>query len=100
MNLDDGVRRIKLEPKLKFMMKGLGYGHPEWKQGAWKGELATGHESFDPRQLDHQAPENIHTQQVVTATDGQRHGVGVLEQIVVGPYEPAGFKDFFDGFKG
>ena len=98
VNLDDGVRRIKLEPKLKFMMKGLGYGHPEWKQGAWKGELATGHESFDPRQLDHQAPENIHTQQIVTATDGERQGVGVLEQIVVGPYEPAGFKGLFDGY--
>ena len=98
VNLDDGVRRIKLEPKLKFMMKGLGYGHPDWQQGAWKGELATGHESFDPRQLDHQAPENIHTQQIVTATDGERQGVGVLEQIVVGPYEPAGFKNFFDGY--
>ena len=98
VNLADGVRRIKLEPKLKFMMKGLGYGHPEWKQGAWKGELVTGHESFDPRQLDNQAPENIHTQQLVTATDGERHGVGVLEQIVVGPYEPAGFKGFFDGY--
>jgi hypothetical protein len=98
VNLDDGVRRIKLEPKLKFMMKGLGYGHPEWKQGAWKGELATGHESFDPRQLDHEAPENVHTQQVVTATDGERQGVGVLEQIVVGPYDPAGFKGLFDGF--
>ena len=98
VNLDDGVRRIKLEPKLKFMMKGLGYGHPEWRQGAWRGELATGHESFDPRQLAHEAPENIHTQQIVTATDGERQGVGVLEQIVVGPYEPAGFKGFFDGY--
>ena len=98
VNLDDGVRRIKLEPKLKFMMKGLGYSHPEWRQGAWKGELATGHDSFDPRQLDHEALENIHTQQLVTATDGERQGVGVLEQIVVGPYEPAGFKSFFDGY--
>ncbi|MFT7220046.1 MAG: hypothetical protein ACI8Z1_001663 [Candidatus Azotimanducaceae bacterium] len=97
INLDDGVRTIKLEPQLKFMMKGLGYGHPEWKQGLWKGELAVGHESFDPRQLDHLAPENIHTQQIVKATDGEREGVGVLEQIVVGPYEPAGFKAFFDG---
>jgi len=65
----------------------------------WKGELATGHESFDTRQLDYQAPENLHTQQVVKATDGEKEGVGVLEQITVGPYEPAGFKDFFDGYK-
>jgi len=99
VNLDDGIRTISLEPKLTFMMKGLGYGHPEWKQGMWKGELATGHESFDTRQLDYQAPENLHTQQVVKATDGEKEGVGVLEQITVGPYEPAGFKDFFDGYK-
>lgn len=99
VNLDEGIRTIKLEPILRFMMKGLGYTHPEWKQGMWKGELATGHESFDPKQLDFQAPENIHNQQVVIATDGERQGVGVLEQIVIGPYEPAGFKDFFDGYQ-
>ena len=99
VNLDDGIRTITLEPKLTFMMKGLGYGHPEWRQGAWKGELATGHESFDTRQLDHESPENLHTQQVVSASDGKREGVGVLEQIVFGPYEPAGFKDFFDGYR-
>ena len=97
VNLDDGVRTIKLEPKLKFMMKGLGYMHPEWNQGTWKGELATGHESFDPRQLDHLAPENIHVQQVVKATDGVREGVGVLEQVVIGPYAPGGFTGFIDG---
>ena len=97
VNLDDGIRTIKLEPILKFQMKGLGYGHPEWRQGAWKGELATGHESFDTRQLDHLAPENIHVQQVVKATDGEREGVGVLEQIVIGPYAPAGFKGPLDG---
>ncbi len=99
VNLDDGVRTISLEPKLTFMMKGLGYSHPEWKQGMWKGELETGHESFDTRQLDFEAMENLHTQQIVDATDGQRQGVGVLEQIVVGPYEPAGFKSFFDGYR-
>ena len=99
VELDEGVRTISLEPLLKFQMKGLGYGHPEWRQGSWKGELATGHESFDPRQLDNLAPENIHVQQVVKATDGEREGVGVLEQIVIGPYKPAGFKDFLDGAK-
>ena len=99
VNLDDGIRTIKLTPILRFMMKGLGYTHPEWKQGMWKGELALGHESFDPRQLDYQAPENIHNQQVVLASDGERQGVGVLEQIVMGPYEPAGFKSFFDGYQ-
>ena len=99
VNLDGDTRTIQLEPILKFQMKGLGYGHPEWGQGMWKGELATGSESFDPRQLDMLAREHLHTQQVVRASDGERSGIGVLEQIVVGPYAPAGFTEFFDGAK-
>lgn len=93
------TRSIALEPILKFQMKGLGYGHPEWGQGMWKGELALGGESFDPRQLDLLAPENLHVQQVVRANDGTRTGIGVLEQIVVGPYAPAGFTSLLDGAK-
>ena len=95
--LDGAVRTVRLEPLLRFQMKGLGYGHPQWGQGVWQGELATGHEAFDPRQLDLTAPENIHVQQVVRATDGDRVGAGVLEQVCIGPYAPAGFKSFFDG---
>lgn len=97
---DETVRTISMEPILKFQMKGLGYGHPEWGQGMWKGELAVGGESFDPRQLDPLSPENIHVQQVVRASDDARKGVGVLEQICIGPYAPAGFTSFLDGAKG
>jgi len=95
--VDGSNRTIKLEPILKFQMKGLGYMHPEWRQGAWQGELATGHESFDPRQLDPLAPENLHVQQVVRASDGSKQGIGVLEQICIGSYEPSGFESFLDG---
>ncbi|MCC5870939.1 MAG: hypothetical protein JJU22_00940 [Gammaproteobacteria bacterium] len=93
------VRTIELEPILKFQMKGLGYLHPEWGQGMWKGELELGGESFDPRQVDNLARENLHVQQVVRARDGSSEGMGVLEQICIGPYAPAGFTDFFDGAK-
>lgn len=99
INLEGKTRTISLEPILKFQMKGLGYFHPEWSQGTWKGELELGGESFDPRQLDMQAPENIHVQQVVRASDGERTGIGVLEQVVVGPYAPAGFTGLVDGYK-
>lgn len=92
-------RTIELEPILKFQMKGLGYLHPEWGQGMWKGELELGGESFDPRQMDNLARENLHVQQVVRARDGASEGIGVLEQICIGPYAPAGFTDFFDGAK-
>ncbi|MCP5026524.1 MAG: hypothetical protein GY929_09590 [Actinomycetia bacterium] len=91
------VRTITMEPQLRFQFKGLGYGHPNWGQGMWKGELEMAGESFDPAELDPLAPENIHVQQVVKVSDGERHGVGALEQIVVGPYAPAGFTEWFDG---
>ncbi len=42
------TRTIELTPLLRFQMKGLGYGHPQWGQGMWKGELSVGGESFDP----------------------------------------------------
>jgi len=47
--------------------------------------------------LDLLQPENIHVQQVVKATDGSRVGIGALEQIVIGPYAPAGFQSMLDG---
>ena len=99
VNLAGSVRTITLEPIMRFQMKGLGYGHPKWRQGNWQGELETGFESFNVNELDLGAVENFHVQQVVRASDGERQGIGVLEQIVVGPYAPAGFTEFFDGAK-
>ena len=99
IDLYGNVRSITLEPKLRFQFKGLGYGHPEWGQGMWKGDLAVAGESFDTNALDLLAPENIHVQQVVKVSDGERNGIGALEQIVIGPYAPAGFTEMFDGAK-
>jgi hypothetical protein len=97
IDLSGDVRTICLEPILRFQFKGLGYGHPKWRQGAWQGELVTGHESFDPAELNLLSPDNIHVQQVMKASDGIRSGIGVLEQIVIGPYAPAGFTEMLDG---
>jgi hypothetical protein len=99
IGLDGSTRTISFEPILRFQMRGLGYGHPKWQQGSWHGELATGAESFDPEDIYLLRPDNIHVQQVVKVTDGTRQGIGVLEQIVVGPYAPAGFTELFDGAK-
>ena len=96
--LDGAVRTIALEPVLRFQMKGLGYGHPTWRQGAWQGELKLGAETYDPDELDLLRPENVHVQQVCRLTDDAgRRGLGALEQIVIGPYAPAGFVDLLDG---
>ena len=80
------------------MMKGLGYGHPEWKQGVWKGNLEIGHDCFELDKLNPLLPENLHIQQVVGTSAGEKQGVGVLEQMIFGPYTPAGFTGFNDGF--
>jgi hypothetical protein len=90
---------IELEPLLLFRMKGIGYMHPEWGHGVWKGELAMAAESW---KVDDAAPlalENLHVQQVVRARSGSREGVGVLEQMCIGPHLPSGFTDWFDGAK-
>ena len=96
--LEGDIRTISLEPGLRFQMKGLGYGHPKWKQGAWIGELEIGSESFDPAELDLTRPENLHVQQIVRATDGSRTGIGVLEQIAIGPHSPSGLTGALEGF--
>ena len=93
----DGRREdIDLEPLICFRMKGIGYMHPEWGHGMWKGELAYAGESWKVADLDPMAFENQHLQQVVRATCGDQVGIGVLEQIAFGPHARYGFKEFLD----
>lgn len=91
---------ISLQPSLVHRMKGLGYQHPEWEQGQWKGELAIGGERFRCDAVNELALENIHVQQLVTARCGDETGHGVLKQMHIGPYRHYGFKDWFDGAPG
>jgi hypothetical protein len=88
---------IQLEPLLCFRMKGIGYQHPDWAHGVWKGELAIGGESWRCDDLDPLALENLHVQQVVRARTGSQEGVGVLEQMAIGPHAPSGFRELLDG---
>jgi hypothetical protein len=39
----------------------------------------------------------VHVQQVVRANWGERRGIGVLEQLAIGPHGPSGFCDLLDG---
>ncbi len=91
---------IDLEPLICFRMKGIGYMHPEWGHGHWKGELAIGGESWKCDDLDPMALENQHLQQVVRATsDSGEQGIGVLEQISIGAHARYGFREFLDPAK-
>jgi hypothetical protein len=92
---------VHLEPLCTFFMRGLGYLHPEVGHGHWRGDLAVHAESFDvnaaapPSEM--VDPFHLHVQQVVRATMGEREGIGVFEQLVIGPHEPSGFTDLLDG---
>jgi len=88
---------IQLEPLLRFQMKGLGYMNAEWGHGFWKGEEAIGAESWKCDTLDPLALDNMHTQTVVRARMGDRQGVGVLEQLCIGPHATYGFESLLDG---
>ena len=92
-----GEERIELEPLLTFRMRGLGYMHPEWGHGHWHGDLAVGSETHPVGDLDNTEPWNIHVQQVVRARWGDRTGLGVLEQLIVGPHAPTGLTGILDG---
>lgn len=100
MNDRSGERMtVTLEPLMVHRMKGLGYGHPKWGHGKFLGELVFEGEHFKDSDLDPLALENLHIQQVVKATCGDRVGHGVLEQMHIGPHSGVGFSDWFDGAK-
>jgi len=88
---------IALEPLLSFQMLGLGYLHPEWGHGLWKGNEAFGAEAWQPAELAPLDPRHIHVQQLCRARWGEREGIGVLEQLVIGPHRPSGFTSLLDG---
>ena len=91
---------LEFEPVRHFQMFGLGYMHPEWTHGAWKGELAVGGDRFPLPVADPTAPHHIHVQTLSRVTchrpSGVSTGTGVLETLVLGPHGPSGFTDLFD----
>jgi hypothetical protein len=93
--LAQGEATVKIEPVATFLMRGIGYGG-EWRHGALKGELAVAREDLDTVNFDHADPGNLHIQAISRATLSQpgrddQVGVGVFEQLILGPYRPLGF---------
>jgi hypothetical protein len=92
-----GERAITLTPLLRFQMRGAGYSHPQFAHGRWHGGPIVSDEQLDLDSLDPLEYANIHVQHVVRATCGDESGLGVLEQLVIGPYEPTGLRGLLDG---
>jgi hypothetical protein len=97
----DGPVTVRLVPGSEFHMHGIGYGHPRFGHGSWRGETDLQSEPFDTRAADPASPLNAHIQALVAAElrlpSGTVHkGSGVLEQLFIGPHAPSGFKELFD----
>jgi hypothetical protein len=96
-----GESHLDLQVDYNFQMAGLGYTHPEWGHGHYKGELAVGYETYDLANLDENEFHHLHVQAmskaVLTLPDGSKHeGRGIVEQLIMGPHEPSGFTEMMD----
>jgi hypothetical protein len=99
---DGRIHTVALVPRYEFQMSGLGYGHPEFGHGMWKGESVVAAERI---RLPVERPctrQNIHVQALCDATytspDGQAElGIGILEQLAIGVH-PTGLTGIFDPF--
>jgi hypothetical protein len=92
---------IELKPQWSFFMSGLGYTHPEWGHGRLHGELRVAYDTLETAKVDKSAFQHLHVQAfcraVLRGPEGfMREGCGVLEQLVIGPHAPSGFKDLMD----
>jgi hypothetical protein len=104
LELGDGApQQVTLKPLSRFQMKGLGYTHPVWNHGVHHGALKVEREEFDLASLDPLQPDNLHVQILCKATalsdSGPSEGMGVFEQLIIGPYAPMRLDEFLDGAK-
>ena len=92
---------VTWRPIAQFQMKGIGYGHPEWTHGGWKGDLVVAREDFRPDALNPLELPNLHVQTLCTARHegggASSDGIGLVEQLVIGPHQPSGFAGLVDG---
>jgi hypothetical protein len=95
-----GEHVLTYKPSYNFYMQGLGYGHPKWSHGKQIAELAVEREDYKLADVNVTQPGFLHIQALceVEYQSPRRTviGRGVLEQLVMGPHEPSGFKAMLD----
>lgn len=88
--------QVRFEPLGRFQMKGLGYTHSEWNHGLHHGPLKVDRENIDLGTLDPLAPDNLHVQMITQAITPDDNGIGVFEQLIIGPFSPLGLAGLND----
>ncbi len=93
----DGTRHlITLEPLHRIYQLGVGYLHPEWGHGMWKGDLKIAGETWRIADVDPADYRLQHIQHVCRARMGDQVGLGTLEQLSFGAHQPSGFTGFLE----
>tara|TARA_Y100001934_G_scaffold87948_1_gene109142 strand:- start:3465 stop:4565 length:1101 start_codon:yes stop_codon:yes gene_type:complete len=91
---------LNITPKYHIFMCGLGYMHPEWGHGFFKGENESHYDSYNLNEDPHDPP-FLHIQAisefVITEKGKSLSGIGVIEQLFVGPHKISGLNGLFDG---
>ena len=97
LTFPSGTRSFTLEPLYNFYMNGIGYTHPTDGHGVWLGESYRNGESFAVAEVDETIPFNQHIQAVCRVRrDDDAVGIGILEQLIIGPHQPSGLAELFD----
>ena len=87
-----GVETVRIgAPLLRAWPTGIGYMHPEWGHGMWKGDLAFGHERWRTDEVDVSKVRHQLVHGIAPVEMAGRTGVGIIEQTYLGPYERYGF---------
>jgi hypothetical protein len=100
---DSSTATVTLQPIFNFQMCGIGYGHPEWNHGSWRGEAAVGGQRLTLPVADPLTRENVHVQTLCAATyrdstGRTAEGTGILELLCVGDH-PTGLTGILDGYQ-
>jgi hypothetical protein len=88
---------VSYEPFLRLQMSGIGYRHPVWGHGRWVGPDESTRDEIVLDEVDPLDPQMLHVQALARARWGERDGVGVVEQLIVGPHAPTGLTGVLDG---
>ena len=84
-----------------FYMSGLGYMHPTWGHGMDHGELEVGYDVIDLSKIPDHDMLYLHIQAlsdaILTSGDYRHDGIGVVEQLFVGPHATSRLTGMLDG---
>lgn len=94
---NDEPVEVGYEPFLQFQMVGIGYRHPVWGHGRWVGADESTRDEIVLAEVDPADPLMLHVQALARARWGDRQGVGIVEQLVIGPHSPSGLTGILDG---